>query len=98
MAAERAKKYQFDYISFKPFLTRKGDNNAEVIELLRDQHLEQVVATIREQVDIAKELADRNGSPGTKRTTNSAESRKLAQYFLLDSARTRSRRCSAWRA
>jgi MoaA/NifB/PqqE/SkfB family radical SAM enzyme len=33
MATERARRYRFDYISFKPFLTRAEANNAEVIGL-----------------------------------------------------------------
>ena len=32
-AAELAKKSEFDYISYKPFLTRAEENNAEVVNL-----------------------------------------------------------------
>ena len=59
-AAERAKKYQFDYISFKPFLTRAEENNAEIVELVRDSeaHVRDTVGLIRREVDRAKTLAD----------------------------------------
>ncbi|MEZ6187966.1 MAG: radical SAM protein [Planctomycetota bacterium] len=57
-AAERAKKYQFDYISFKPFLNRAEVNNAEIVELSKEeQELQQVMAEIRTQVDEAKKLS-----------------------------------------
>ncbi|MCA8920721.1 MAG: radical SAM protein [Planctomycetes bacterium] len=57
-AAERAKKHQFDYISFKPFLNRAEVNNAEVVELSKeDQELQKVMADIRARVDEAKKLA-----------------------------------------
>ena len=58
MAAERAKTHQFDYISFKPFLNRAEVNNAEVVELSKqDQELKQVMAEIRAKVDEAKKLS-----------------------------------------
>ncbi len=56
MATERARKHQFDYISFKPFLTRAESNNAEVIDLIKEQRLQQVMVRIREQIDLAKQL------------------------------------------
>lgn len=61
IAAERAKRYGFDYISFKPFLTRAERNNAEVVELTQEEaRVDPVMAKIRKQIDIAKKLEDAN--------------------------------------
>jgi hypothetical protein len=55
MAAERAKKAKFDYISFKPFLTRAERNNAEIVGLTQEEtRLGKVMADIRRRVDAAK--------------------------------------------
>lgn len=61
-AAERAKKYAFDYISFKPFLTRAEENNAEVVDLTNTdrKRIDATVALIRREVDRAKALEDEN--------------------------------------
>lgn len=57
--AERAKKYGFDYISFKPFLTRAEVNNAEIVGLTQEEEkVDPIMTKIREQVDIAKQLAE----------------------------------------
>jgi wyosine [tRNA(Phe)-imidazoG37] synthetase (radical SAM superfamily) len=59
IAAERAKRYGFDYISFKPFLTRAERNNAEVVELTQEEaRVDPVMAKIRKQIEIAKKLED----------------------------------------
>lgn len=56
-AAERARRYQFDYISFKPFLTRAESNNAEIVGLTQEENrLGPIMAEIRKQVDEAKKL------------------------------------------
>lgn len=56
-AAERARRYQFDYISFKPFLTRAERNNAEIVGLTQEEdRLASVMAEIRRLVDEAKKL------------------------------------------
>ena len=57
-AAERARKYRFDYISYKPFLTRAESNNAEIVELVRKDttDIADIVKTIRREVERAKEL------------------------------------------
>jgi len=58
MAAARAKKYQFDYIAFKPVLERQ-ENGAEVMDPGKtESELAEVVQRIRGAVDNAKELAD----------------------------------------
>lgn len=58
VAAERARRYQFDYISFKPFLTRAESNNAEIVGLTQEENrLGPIMAEIRRQVDEAKKLA-----------------------------------------
>ena len=56
--AERARKYGFDYISYKPFLTRAPDNNAEIVDLVEHKHadFDAIIARIRESVDEAKKL------------------------------------------
>lgn len=60
-AAKRAKHYGFDYISYKPFLTRAERNNAEVVELTQEEaRVDPIMAKIREQVDIAKKLEDKS--------------------------------------
>ena len=57
MAAELAKQHQFDYISFKPFLTRAELNNAEVVGIdKQQQHVESVMKKIRTAVNQAKQL------------------------------------------
>lgn len=59
LAARRAKDAGFDYISFKPFLTRAERNNAEIVELARDDDaVDPIMAEIRRRVDEAKKLAD----------------------------------------
>jgi hypothetical protein len=59
MAAERAKRYKFDYISYKPFLTRAESNNAEIVEITQQQNrVDPIMTKIREQVEIAKWLDD----------------------------------------
>ncbi len=58
LAAERAKKARFDYISFKPFLTRAERNNAEIVGLTQEeQRLDPVMAEIRGRIEEAKKLA-----------------------------------------
>ncbi len=58
-AAKRAKQYGFDYIAYKPFLTRAEANNAEVVDLrFINKHLDEIIARIRSQVDEAKQLED----------------------------------------
>ncbi len=60
-AAARAKQYEFDYISFKPFLTRAEENNAEVVNLTQqEQALEPVLNKIRTAIDKTKHLEDSN--------------------------------------
>lgn len=56
--AERARKYKFDYISFKPFLTRAPENNAEIVDLKEAKHsnFDEVIERIRGSVDEAKKL------------------------------------------
>lgn len=58
LAAERARKHRFSYISFKPFLTRAEANNAEIVDLdeKRAGAFEQVLATIRKNVAEARKL------------------------------------------
>ncbi len=59
VAAKRAKQYGFDYIAYKPFLTRAEVNNAEVMDLREiNMHLDEIIARIRSQVDEAKQLED----------------------------------------
>jgi pyruvate-formate lyase-activating enzyme len=58
LAAERAKRSRFDYISLKPVLERQ-ENGAEVMDPGKaEARLQEIVARIRAQVDRAKELAD----------------------------------------
>jgi wyosine [tRNA(Phe)-imidazoG37] synthetase (radical SAM superfamily) len=58
MAAERAKRYGFDYIAFKPVLERQ-ETGAEVMDPSRTEaETQRVVARIRAEVDRAKELDD----------------------------------------
>lgn len=57
MGAERARRSGFDYISFKPFLTRAEKNNAEIVGLTKEStRIEDVMLEIRKQVDLAKKL------------------------------------------
>ncbi|MEK6237451.1 MAG: hypothetical protein N2C14_22290, partial [Planctomycetales bacterium] len=56
-AAERAKKYQFDYISVKPFLVRAEENGSEVMNPDQAEgSLDQVVRRIRQAVEEARQL------------------------------------------
>jgi hypothetical protein len=57
LAAARARRSRFDYISFKPFLTRAAENRAEIVDLAaRAAAFEDVIATIRRNLRLAKEL------------------------------------------
>ena len=56
LAARLARDSEFSYISFKPFLTRDDVNNAEVIDIKRQQNWDQTVARIQAQVDEAVKL------------------------------------------
>ena len=61
MAAERARRYLFDYISFKPFLVRAAENNAEIVGLGdAARHMEEVMGAIRRQLDASKRLETRS--------------------------------------
>lgn len=56
-AAERARKYGFDYISFKPFLVRADENNAEIVDIATGgTRVTDVMGAIRQQLDLAKQL------------------------------------------
>ena len=58
-AAKIAKKYQFDYISYKPFLTRAEINNAEVVGIDKEKnYVESIMSTIRNNINEAKEIED----------------------------------------
>ncbi len=57
-ATKLAKDNRFDYISFKPFLTRDEVNNAEVIDIKAKAGLEDIISRIQAQVDEAVTLAD----------------------------------------
>lgn len=56
-AAKLARDSQFDYISFKPFLTRDEINNAEVIDFRGQQNLQETIDKIQQQCDQALALA-----------------------------------------
>lgn len=59
--AERARKYRFDYIAYKPFLVRAPENNAEIVGLDRAREDFAVITRrIRAEVDKAKELETEN--------------------------------------
>jgi wyosine [tRNA(Phe)-imidazoG37] synthetase (radical SAM superfamily) len=55
-AARLARDNQFNYISFKPFLTRDEVNNAEVIDINQKQGMDDIVARIQHEVSKAVEL------------------------------------------
>ena len=58
-AAKMAKDHLFDYISFKPFLTRAEINNAEIIGIEKEQqHVESIMKKIRAYVTESMELED----------------------------------------
>jgi MoaA/NifB/PqqE/SkfB family radical SAM enzyme len=57
IAAERARRYHFDYISVKPFLIRAEENGSEVMDPRQSQErLETVVAKIRASLAEARRL------------------------------------------
>ena len=57
MAARRAKDYGFDYIAFKPFLTRAEENNAEIVDLKQSEnHFEKIKKKISILLEEAKKL------------------------------------------
>ncbi len=59
--AKRACDYGFDYIAYKPFLTRAETNNAEIVDLHEtDVHFEGIIRQIRESVNEAKKLETRS--------------------------------------
>jgi len=68
-AAELAKRHQFDYIAFKPFLTRAEINNAEIIDLeASDKRYHEVVDIISDQLEKASKVEDEKFK--VYRTTN----------------------------
>lgn len=83
-AAERAKQYRFDYISYKPFLVRAEANNAEVVDLANDEgaRLDKTIALIRREVDRAKTLED-----GTFKVVESTNLRVLENRSFRDYTR-----------
>ena len=57
MATEQARKYKFDYISLKPFLSRSPVNNAEIIDYNKDGiAFDEALKKIRASVNRAKEM------------------------------------------
>lgn len=58
MATERARKHEFSYISFKPFLTRADANNAEIVDLDGSDAAAtaETIELIRRNIDEAKKL------------------------------------------
>jgi hypothetical protein len=57
LAAERARRYRFDYIAVKPFLVRAPRNNAEIVGLSsRRSDFQETAARIRAAVNDAKKL------------------------------------------
>ena len=55
--AERARRFQFDYISYKPFLTRAPDNNAEIVDLKdTNAHFDQIMERIEQSIQKAEQL------------------------------------------
>jgi wyosine [tRNA(Phe)-imidazoG37] synthetase (radical SAM superfamily) len=62
-AAQRARQYEFDYISYKPFLTRAEENNAEVVNLTQEeQSIDGILKKIRTSIDETKQLETENFS------------------------------------
>ena len=60
-AAERAKQYHFDYISYKPFLVRAETNNAEIIEFDEiEKRNATIVAHINREIARARQLQDQD--------------------------------------
>ena len=60
-AAKLAKEHQFNYISFKPFLTRAELNNAEIIGIDKErEYVESIMKKIRDAITEAKKLDDDN--------------------------------------
>ena len=58
-AAKLAKEHQFNYISFKPFLTRAESNNAEIIGIDKErEYVESIMQKIRDAINEAKKLDD----------------------------------------
>ena len=56
-AAERARRYGFDYISFKPFLVRADENNAEIVDITQQSNrVADVMGAIRQQLELSKRL------------------------------------------
>jgi len=56
-ATERSQKYQFDYISLKPFLTRSPINNAEIVGVSKEEGgmtFEEALSTIRTSIEASK--------------------------------------------
>jgi wyosine [tRNA(Phe)-imidazoG37] synthetase (radical SAM superfamily) len=56
-AAKLARDNQFDYISFKPFLTRDEVNNAEVIDINAKANLDDIIDRIQAQLEEAMTYA-----------------------------------------
>ena len=60
-AAKLAKEHEFDYISYKPFLTRAELNNAEIIGIEKEEsYVESIMVKIRNDINDAKKLENEN--------------------------------------
>ncbi len=60
-AARLAKQHRFDYISYKPFLTRSELNNAEIVGIEKQQeHVASTMTKIRNAISEAQKLEDEN--------------------------------------
>ncbi len=81
MAAERARRFAFDYISFKPFLVRADENNAEIVDLSQgsDGRVIDVMGAIRQQLQLSKQLEN-----GQFRVVESTNLRVLANNSFRD--------------
>ena len=59
LAAQLAKQHQFDYISYKPFLTRSNVNNAEIVGIEKERaHVDSVMKKIRSAIREAQVMQD----------------------------------------
>ncbi|MFP6694789.1 MAG: radical SAM protein [Pirellulales bacterium] len=82
-AAQRAKKYRFDYMSVKPFLMRQEDNGAEIMNPARaEEELTTVTKRIQAAVAEAKQLED-----STFKIVESTNLRLLEQQSWRDYTR-----------
>jgi hypothetical protein len=81
MAAERAKRFGFDYISIKPFLTRSPINHAEVLGNKGVSNFDVALKRIRDSIESSRQYETDGFKIVESTNLRVVESGEIEQYF-----------------